>query len=362
MANKNEIFSRKNPFKNAAIVANYLWKYIRKKPVIFNLNFNVTNICNQNCAMCNAMVPGQPNAKSVTFDNFKKYIDIFVKHKVASLTISGGEPSIVPDIEKMLDYAAGKFPFGVNVNSNLFANEKIITRFATTCLKHNYRIGMSFDGFGETVDTLRGAKNVSERLIKSIELVTKLKEELGSKSALNLHTVISDKTVEMVPKILDLSEKYGWTQSLAPVNNFLYQKPIDPLAPLLHHSEKLEEVIKYALTKKNIVISKDFLTSIPKFTQGKTPKLCPYLTGLFKTNKVFLDPNGDLSLCFRNPLGNINNQSINEIFSSNEYKKEAKSYHSCEGCWMVCYVEILLAMPKFYQKRVIKKLNKNLFK
>ena len=353
-----KIFKPRNITSVLTLGGRYLWNYMIGKPVIMNLNFNVTNICNQNCPMCNAVITGHPKAEFVTLETFKKYIDIFVDYGVASLSISGGEPSVVAGLPEMLDYAGNKFPFGINLNTNLFAPAKTTRAVAEAALRNNIRIGISFDGFDDVADKLRGAKKVSATVMENMKMVADMKKKMGSKSTLNMHTVISDKNLHQIKQILDYSEKIGWSQTLAPVNNFFYQEPINPEAPLLHYSEQLEDVIRYADAKPNISVSRQFLNTIPKFTKGESPKICPYLTGIFRTNKVFLDANGDLSICSRQGMWNINEQSIESIFHSDAYKKEVDDYISCAGCWMVCYVESLLAMPKWYQNMVIRKMIK----
>ena len=356
MQRRARIFKSRNMAKTAGLFTGYAWKYITGKPLIFNLNFNVTNVCNQNCPMCNAVITDDPNAQFIKIDKFKEYIDKFVDYGVASLSISGGEPSIVPGMPEMLDYAGGKFPFGISLNTNIFARPEVIRPVAAAALRNNARIGISFDGFGDVADRLRGGKDVSRKIIENMEMINQMKKESDSDSGLNMHTVLSNQNLHQAKEIFDFSEKMGWSQTMAPVNNFFYQEPIDKDAPMLHYSEQLQEVIDYASTKTNINVSKDFLINIPKFTQGQTPKLCPYLTGIFKTYKIFLDVSGDVSLCSRKAIGNINNQSIESIFTSENYKKDVQGYEACKGCWMICFVEILLATPRFYQNKIIKKM------
>ncbi|MCL2154463.1 MAG: radical SAM protein [Leptospirales bacterium] len=349
VTDKNTIF--KPTFKNkigAGIT--YLSKYITNKPLVFNLNFNVTNVCNQQCPMCNAALPGK-GGESVTFEAYKDIIEKLKPHKIASLTLSGGEPSLVKDIDKILDYSARSFKFGVNVNSNLYAGEKIIRPFAEAALRNNIRIGTSFDGIGEVADRLRGAKDVSNRVLKNIELVTELKREMKSDSTLNINTVISDQNLHQIKDILAISEKYSWTHTLAPWNSFFYQEK-DPGMPTLHHSEELDEVVKYALTKNNISCSREFLSRIPEYTKKETEKLCPYLTGIFKSYKIFIDPNGDISLCSRKPIGNLYKSELSDILGSERYGLDVRIYKNCEGCWMACFVEVLLASPNIYRNRV----------
>ncbi|HNX22869.1 MAG TPA: radical SAM protein [Spirochaetota bacterium] len=347
--NKNEIFKPTLGNKLSA-GSSYLAKYITKKPLVFNLNFNVTNICNQQCPMCNAALPGR-GGESITFEAYKEIIEKLKHHKIASLTLSGGEPSLVKDIDRILDYSARQFKFGVNVNSNLYANEKIIRPFAEAALRNNIRIGTSFDGIGAVADKLRGAKDVSARVLKNIEMVTEMKKEMNSGSTLNMNTVISDQNLHQIPDILAISEKFGWTHTLAPWNSFFYQKK-DPNMPTLHYTEELEKVIKFALTRNNISCSREFLSRIPEYTKKGTEKLCPYLTGIFRSYKIFVDPNGDLSLCSRKPIGNLHKSELIDILNSKEYLKDVEGYKKCEGCWMACFVEVLLASPNLYRNKV----------
>lgn len=352
--NKPKIFQIKAG-KIAKASAGYLWRYLTGKPLVFNLNLNVTNVCNQNCPMCNAVIVGKGKGVTISFEEFRELLERFKPYSISSLTLSGGEPSLVKDMPAILDYVAGKFPFGINVNSNLYAAEKTIKPFAEAALRNNIRIGTSFDGFGEIADRLRGAKDVSSRVLKNIELVTGLKKELNSDSTLNMNTVICDQNLDQIPDILDMSEKYGWTQTLAPWNCFYYQDEDNPELQTLHYSEKLEKVIALASRKKNIATSRDFLLNIPKYVKNETDKYCPYLTGLFKTYKIFVDPNGDVSLCSRNPIGNIHKSSLEDILKTEEYAVDLEGYRKCPKCWMACFVEVLLAMPKFYQKRIVNK-------
>jgi MoaA/NifB/PqqE/SkfB family radical SAM enzyme len=351
---KSKIFKLKAG-KIARAGAMYAWKYFRGKPLVFNLNLNVTNVCNQNCPMCNAVITGRKGGVKITLEECKEIYNRLKPYSIASLTISGGEPSLVKDIPQILDFFEDKFPFGVNINSNLYANEKTITPFAEAALRNNIRIGTSFDGLGKTADKLRGAKDVSEKVLKNIELVTQLKKDLKSNSTLNMNTVICDQNLEQIPEILNISEKYGWTQTLAPWNCFFYQDEKNPDLQTLHYSKELEKVIALAAGKKNIACSREFLLSIPRFVKDETDKYCPYLTGIFKTYKIFVDPNGDVSLCSREPIGNIHRSHLEDILLTEDYKKDVEGYKKCHKCWMACFVEVLLAMPKFYQKRIVNK-------
>jgi MoaA/NifB/PqqE/SkfB family radical SAM enzyme len=69
--------------------------------------------------------------------------------------------------------------------------------------------------------------------------------------------------------------------------------------------------------------------------------------------------NGDVHLCKGNPIGNVFNQSLKDIFSSYEYQRRLDEYSRCEGCWTTCYTQrYLLVRPKSVSQAVtnIKKL------
>ena len=51
--------------------------------------------------------------------------------------------------------------------------------------------------------------------------------------------------------------------------------------------------------------------------------------------------------------------TLTGILGSDPYRKDLNTYRACGGCWMACFVEVILAMPKWYQTRIIKKMNKD---
>ena len=51
--------------------------------------------------MCNAALPGR-GGESVTFESYVALLDKLKPYKIASLTISGGEPSLVKGIVEIL--------------------------------------------------------------------------------------------------------------------------------------------------------------------------------------------------------------------------------------------------------------------
>jgi radical SAM protein with 4Fe4S-binding SPASM domain len=79
--------------------------------------------------------------------------------------------------------------------------------------------------------------------------------------------------------------------------------------------------------------------------------MCPYLTKQFKAFKIFIKPNGDISLCNRNSIGNIlDSNDINEMFKSNSYKDNVIAFKKCRGCWIGCFITPMIKYEKILNK------------
>ena len=59
---------------------------------------------------------------------------------------------------------------------------------------------------------------------------------------------------------------------------------------------------------------------------------------------MFLEPNGDVSLCDRVSIGNIQETTLPDMFNGATYKKCLQGFQDCVGCWLACFVEPFLAI------------------
>jgi MoaA/NifB/PqqE/SkfB family radical SAM enzyme len=289
----------------------------------------------------------------MTIAEFCRYRDKLAPYRVASCTISGGEPTIVPDMPEILIEAQKSFPFGVTMISNFYGNTKRIMRVMDVALKLGIRISCSFDGFGEVADKQRGARNVADHVLAHLRMVLERKRELGSSASVTLHTVLSDDNLTQYPEILELVRELGVRHTVAPVNDFGYvaanldegEKMPTKLSP----GPKLNRAIDMALESENLVMSHAFVKGIPAYVGNDGfEKVCGYLTPGLKSLKLFLEPNGDISLCDRQPIGNLNTQTLEDMFEGDAYfERVEKSLKPCPGCWLSCFVEMPLSIkPK----------------
>jgi sulfatase maturation enzyme AslB (radical SAM superfamily) len=300
--------------------------------------------------MCNAELETK-DSSFLKASEFQKHLDALRPYAPATCTLSGGEPTLVPELPEIIDRAVRYFPFGVAINSNFYSLNKRFPDNITAALKAGIRISCSFDAFGDLANRQRGAKDVEAKTIENMKFVAEKKKELNSKSKLIVHTVISDITISHVEKVFELAEKFGYEQRIAPAVQFYYQKP-HPDAPGLQASEQLRTILKRALALPGGAQNRYFVKGIMAHALGKAPKLCPYITWPFQASKVFLDPNGDISLCDRHPIGNIHQTTFEKMLATPLYAQKQLDHENCHGCWMGCFVEPVLTVKPWNKNKI----------
>lgn len=329
-------------------VASVLGRVLCGRPVVVNLNANVTNLCTQSCPHCNAVAEGRARVhRHMSLDDLRRAVDNLAPSTVPSISFSGGEPTVNPELPDMLDWAGMRCAFGVNLNTNLYGPRERLKKALDAALCVDARIDVSFDGFGEVADRMRGARQVSDRVSSMMRWVTRRRVELNSRSVLTCHTVISEMNLPHVFRVLRFSEDLGWRQTLAPVNHFEYQDEVPREDGGLRDTGLLRKVLSRARDMPHRGQSRAFLGLIPAFLGRSAPKLCPYLSPPFRTYKLFLDPGGEVTLCDRKmTIGNLLEEDLRTILRGHGYRRALEGARECRGCWMICYVEPLLrGMP-----------------
>ena len=62
----------------------------------------INNSCNSKCPYCFAGNMGIDSKSNMTYENFKKILDLMIKNNDNYLVILGGEPTIHPEFRKFL--------------------------------------------------------------------------------------------------------------------------------------------------------------------------------------------------------------------------------------------------------------------
>jgi len=156
--------------------------FFKKHPPI-QFTFFITNKCNSNCEYC-----FYDKTKERRLLNLRE-IDMISKSingNLLWLLLSGGEPFLHPDIEKIcrIFYVNNK-PSYITIPTNGFLEEVIIEKvklILKRCPKSLVTIKISIDGIGDVHDELRGLKGSYERAMRTLRHLITLKNDFENLS------------------------------------------------------------------------------------------------------------------------------------------------------------------------------------
>ena len=309
--------------------------FIGRRPAIFFTNILLTYRCTQRCLQCTIPELARTHPQ-MAYKDYIRIIDKLDGYGTQGLTLSGGEPMSHPDLAEMLRYAAGKSFTNIHLLTTLYASEKVIDRTLDAVFENNISLSCSFDGFDQVADTLRGGRNVSERVLAGMEKFNARNKARTHPLGAYMNIVISQQNLYQIPKILELAESIGWK-----VNIDLYRwssenhREVDDMK--ITDTDQLDAVIDRAKRSPNVITPEWLLNGYPGYLQGTFKKYCPYLDNRTLGSKFFIHPNGDVAVCIGEPVGNLLISEPAEIFGSEAWRERNKAFHECRGCWNTCY-------------------------
>ena len=140
------------------------------------LIFEITEKCNLTCPTCfSASSPAE--TWHMPFEEFAGKLDALLakgKGEADMIQLSGGEPTIHPEVERMVDYAFSRGLRKIYVNTNglrLATDREFVERLARLDGgRDRLQFYLQFDGFEERTQSLiRGAKGLSPMKRRAIE-------------------------------------------------------------------------------------------------------------------------------------------------------------------------------------------------
>jgi len=157
--------------------------------------WNATRACNLSCRHCYAGSDGSKNPEELTTEEARNFIDQLAALNVPVLLISGGEPLLRPDLEKLIKQAVA---FGIRVT--LSTNGTLITperagRFKELGVSY---VGISIDGLPETHNHFRGEENAFDRALAGIKNCQQVGQKVG------LRFTLTAFNRDEIPAVFDL--------------------------------------------------------------------------------------------------------------------------------------------------------------
>lgn len=300
--------------------------FIKKPYVLF---FAITQRCNLRCSYCFGKYYSESG--EMTYSQIKKLLLQFYALGVRRLAISGGEPLLHKDIDKVIKIAVD-LGYDVGLNSN-----GILVPFHLKALRLLSNLSISLDGATEKIhDKYRGVGSFNKAMVGI---------KTAAKAGIPLHfcCTLTDNNLNEWPKIIDLAKKYKAQVQISPLYPRIRGEGGLKLAKVWEERIKtaLENIIKIKkISNNNIFFSEKTYKLLNSWPDYKND------TSLSKTNghsaclagkkMIALDCYGNLLPCVRLD-GLMKGQNCLKLGVKKTY--ENLSIPPCKSCRWACFIE-----------------------
>lgn len=294
----------------------YVGKYFRKD--LFQVIFHVTGRCNSRCAFCFAWKNLNKNIKDLSLEEIR-----LISKNMPDfpwLMLSGGEPFLRKDIDEIVKiFYVNNGVRHITIPTNCLLPsiiEKKTEKILDSCKDATLNMALSLDGLEKEHDKLRGVKGNFKKVIKTFDLLKRLKRRYPNLSV-KIHTVITNKNYDKLDDLIEYVKKIGPDMHTF---DFVRGSPRDKTVKLPSRAEikklirKIKDVYKYYPGFGNLKSHSQLLLGLSKnimntyfdlFLKTIEQKRQVIPCYAHRINRVIM-PNGDVSYCeMLNPVGNL---------------------------------------------------------
>ena len=297
----------------------------------------VTYRCNAKCTMCNRYkVPSKPE-EEISLETIKKLPEMYFTN------ITGGEPFIREDLKDIVRELYKKSD-RIVISTNGFFTDKIVD-----LCKEFPQIGIriSIEGLEQTNNEIRGLEDGYNRGYTTLKKLV----DMGMQDVGFGMTVQDRNAADLVP-LYNISDELGMEFATASLHNSFYF------------------VESHNIIKDRLMVAQNFEDLINRLLESNSPKkwfrayfnhgLINYIFSQKRLlpcdmsfDTFFIDPYGDVMPCNgtkeKQVMGNLNEQSWDELWNSEQAEKVRKFVRNCDrNCWMIGSVSP--AMHKYIHK------------
>ncbi|HXX94460.1 MAG TPA: radical SAM protein, partial [Planctomycetota bacterium] len=214
----------------------------------------ITSACNLECPMCFAA--SGPGGRHWTFEEYTSVVDRFIRqeHEVDVLQLSGGEPTIHPEIVRMTRYAYERPIQVVMINTNgiRLAQDPALVK-ALAPMRDRLEIYLQFDGFSDrTYRELRG-ESLTALKLRALDLLA----EHGIRSTL-VCTVQHGVNLDEVGAIVKFGLERPWVRGASFQPATYVGRHVNPKD--LENRVTIPDVVKAIVGQtEGIFVEEDFL-------------------------------------------------------------------------------------------------------
>jgi len=274
--------------------------------------------------MCNAWKYPANRSEEIGIDTIEKLPRMFFTN------ITGGEPFMREDLPEIVNALRRKTE-RIVISTNGYFSDRIIA----LCREYpDVGIRISIEGLAKTNDEIRGIPNGFERSLKTLSEL----RDLGIKDIGFAMTVQDLNCGDLVPLYL-LAKKMGYEFATAAVHNSHYfHKTDNKIEDPEKVNSELKKLAGLMLKSKNVKewFRAYFNYGLMNYVRGNK-RILPCEMG---RDGFFLDSAGDVLVCNgmdeKQPLGNLKEQSWDEIWNSKRAKEVRQMVADCKkNCWMI---------------------------
>jgi MoaA/NifB/PqqE/SkfB family radical SAM enzyme len=280
---------------------------VTRHKILAPLPIFITDRCNSRCRICNIW---RKKPIDLDVEIIKKILNDKVITKFSSFIIAGGEPLLHPRFREIMPLFQGR--------EYLFLSNGLLVDELVEAVRefHIERLGLSLDGTPETYKKVRGVDGYS----KVEKVVQKLKDEVS----IYINFVASPwNTRKDLRHVSEFCKKYGVYLLVGYYQNVPYFDTTRPAGHLWEFNDLL--TCPPLLTNPH-----PYFKLYHQWVSGNLNIPC---------FGVLLRPsirtNGDVELCEgrESVLGNLYEQSLEEIWASKKTRDLQRQFFRCNACW-----------------------------
>lgn len=331
-----------------------------RAPLPSLLTLEPSNRCNLACQMCGRWEMGKngTRAHEMPLSVYQKLLEELSLFR-PFLSISGGEPTLYPELLSLLSAVKEK-----GLRAAMVTNGLLVEAMAEDLVSLGLDVlHFSLDGIPEVHDTVRRRPGAWAQTARSIEAIARYKDrQKKSRPFLQIIHVITEKSYRTIPNFLELCQslpvqsvrlQHLWfaTPSMLRSHNFAVPDPIQ-----IHRSEAsiaraIQEIDRSKIVPEELsaileeVEKRSFpfsLTLFPKLTAAEVehyyrePERALEDHCIDSSVHAVITSNGDVSPCLDYVAGNIQENPFLEIWNGEAYRFFRKSLKEAGGHFPYC--------------------------
>lgn len=288
-----------------------------------------TAACGNRCKFCTIGL-NVPDQRALTPHELEKALRDPLFAGLRVVVVSGGEPTLRPDLDAVLASVQRAVPRArIVLSTSASVPARLVSAVASALERGvELEVGVSVDGVGAKHDEMRGVAGLFANVDRALRELVALKRGSRGRLRVTVSMVVCDDTIDSIDEVRRYAAELGatfnpqWYNQAAYYGN-LGQDRLSKTAALLEVAKKLEPTLLNAFAAR--------------WLRGRAPKA--RCTMMF--NACLLKSGGDLVPCFTywdHAVGNVRQATPSEIWAGVKARGARRLVMNCDGCLNACGV------------------------